>query len=211
MNLQGQKLKSTGFAYEVRAFGDGGRAQAPHIGTRGYPDSRKTLSLLWEWFLPCTNQTLSTNTSHLQSHQLPWEFHTTPPSIFSCSSQKEGSFLPADHHPELGTPAHIHGALRHPPAVERPHGAWHKRQYGSSARPALCPLYPPLGHQQSLPLIGLQAEVVPSSAIRGYSASSALITVSSSLITVVMIGLWPVNSFKETSHYRRGREILLWV
>lgn len=81
-----------------------------------------------------------------------------------------------------------------------PTGTWHKKQCGSCVRLALCLLHPPL-----------QAEVVPNSAIRGYSASSALITVSSSLITVVMIGLWPVNSLKETSHYRRGREILLWV
>lgn len=135
-----------------------------------------------------------------------------PPNatIFCHSLQKEGSFFTADHHPKLGTAAHIHGAPRHPSAVERPHGThWGLAQEAVAAVPGLPCV--PCSHQQQPPLTGLQAEVVPSSAIRGYSASSALITVSSSLITVVMTGLWPVNSFKETSHFWRGREILLWV
>lgn len=134
----------------------------------------------------------------------PAALRVPPNANISCHSlQKEGSFLRADDHPKPATPAHIHGAPRHPPAVERPNGAhWGLAQEAvwQLCQASLYPLHPPL-----------QREVVPSSAIRGYSASSALITVSSSLITVVMIGLWPVNSFKETSHYRRGREILLWV
>lgn len=46
MNVQGQELKSLGLAYEVSDLAGGERAQASHTGTRGYPDSKKTLSLL---------------------------------------------------------------------------------------------------------------------------------------------------------------------
>ena len=92
-----------------------------------------------------------------------------------------------------------------------PVGAWHERQCGLCQA---CPVSP-------APTPGLSAVTTSHRTAgkscskpckhRGYYASSVLVTVSSSLITVVMIGLWPVNSFKETSHYRRGREILLWV
>lgn len=64
-------------------------------------------------------------------------------TVFCHSLQKEGSFLTADHHPKLGTASHIHGALRHHPAVERPHGgSWGLAQEAVWQRCQACPVSP---------------------------------------------------------------------
>lgn len=159
---------------------------------------------------------LSTTMSHFQCHQLPCQSHPTPVSsdtqlaersLLLTKGQQEITMSWACQLTSIGLLSFSLLQEAHTVPLGLP-------MRGSMACARACPVSPALTPGPSAVITSHKTAGKSCSKLckhRGYYASSVLVTVSSSLITVVMIGLWPVNSYKETSHYRRGRKILLWV
>lgn len=179
---------------------------------RVFRQQEETLSLLQcRHFLPCNKPNVK---YYIITPSTPPAALQVPPNT---SLQREGSFLTKRQQEITMSWAHwltSTGLLSFSLLWEAhvaPSGAWGERQRGLCQ---VCPVSPAPAPGPSAVIASHRTTGKSCSKLckhRGYYASSVLVTVSSSLITVVMIGLWPVNSFKETSHYRRGRQILLWV
>lgn len=201
-------------------FRERGRAQTVQRDNRVFWQQEETLSLLQHrHFLPCNKPNIKYY--HITFSMSPAALQVPPnTSIFWHSSQRESSFLTKGEQEITMNWAHqlISMALLsfsllwttyH--AFSLPSRAWHERQHDLWPAPGMPCV--PCTHLWTTSSNWLSQDcrqkLFKLCKHRGYYTSSVLVTVSSSLITVVMIGLWPVNSFKETNHYRMGRLTLL--